>query len=196
MKNKTNNIIDSIFLLIVGILFIILPSKMIELIGLILGIYLLIKALIGYLLPHIFPLSRLSAGINAFLGILCLLLWGFLVKFIMVLLGVILLGNGISSLSKTSFNLKDKSSLLNTILGIIITLCGASILVTSLMNAGHVLGIIAGVILIIIAILSFIKTFTNKNDNEYAEQSTSTKRVRNETEIIDVEIVSEKHTHE
>jgi uncharacterized protein YxeA len=64
------------------------------------------------------------------------------------------------------------------------------------MNAGHVLGIIAGIILIIIAILSFIKTFTNKNDNEYAEQSTSTKRVRNETEIIDAEIVSEKHTHE
>lgn len=194
MKLKFKDFIDSIFLLVVGILFLVFPSTMINYVGLIIGIYFIIKALIGYFLPHIFPLSRLSAGINLFLGFICLLLWGFFLKFIMLMLGIILLGDGLTKLTGNHFKFKDKKTYLPTVLAVIESLCGLTIFITSLTNAGNTLGILTGVVLVLLSIILFIgNIIKGKSTYEYDEPEI---KVETKTDVFDAEIISEKHTHE
>ena len=189
MKIKTTELFDSIFLFIVGILFVILPSKMVEWIGLIIGIYFILKAVIGYFFPNIFPLLKLSAGTNLFLGILSLLLWGFLVKFIMLLIGIILLGNGLSLLTKKPLSFKNRETYLPTIISILMTVSGIIIFIASLANAGHILGLITGIILIIISIIMFINLLKKKENETFVEEPQT--KVETQADVIDAEIISE-----
>lgn len=194
MKIKFSDYIDSIFLLIIGVLFLIFPTQMINWVGLIVGIYFIVKALIGILFPLVFPLSRISAGINMIIGILCLVLWGLFLKAIMILMSIILLGEGLTSLTKTPLNLKDKNTYLPNILALLETLFGVTIFVTAIIDAENVLGILSGIVLIILAATSFINTiYGNKH---YVFNDKQDTRIKSNSDVIDAEILSEKHTHQ
>lgn len=194
MKIKISDYIDSIFLLIIGVLFLIFPTQMINWVGLIVGIYFVVKALIGILFPLVFPLSRISAGINMIIGILCLVLWGLFLKAIMILMSIILLGEGLTSLTKTPLNLKDKNTYLPNILALLETLFGVTIFVTAIIDAENVLGILSGIVLIILAATSFINTiYGNKH---YVFDDKQDTRIKSNSDVIDAEILSEKHTHQ
>lgn len=194
MKIKISDYIDSIFLLIIGVLFLIFPAQMINWVGLIVGIYFVVKALIGILFPLVFPLSRISAGINMIIGILCLVLWGLFLKAIMILMSIILLGEGLTSLTKTPLNLKDKNTYLPNILALLETLFGVTIFVTAIIDAENILGILSGIVLIILAATSFINTiYGNKH---YVFDDKQDTRIKSNSDVIDAEILSEKHTHQ
>ncbi len=194
MKIKLSDCIDSVFLLIIGILFLVFPSQMINWIGLIVGIYFIGKALIGFLFPLIFPLSRISAGINLCIGILCLVLWGLFLKFIMILMSIILLGEGLTSLTKTPLDLKNKKTYLPNILAILETLFGVTIFVTAIINAENVLGILSGITLIILAVITFLNSACGKSNDSTNDNNSD--RIKFKSDVIDAEIVSEKHTHQ
>ncbi len=194
MKIKLSDYIDSIFLLIIGVLFLIFPTRMINWVGLIVGIYFIVKALIGILFPLVFPLSRLSAGVNLFIGVMCLVLWGFFLKFIMILMGVILLGEGLTSLTKTPLNLKDKNTYLPNLLALLETLFGVTIFVTAIVDAENVLGILSGIVLIILAVTSFINAIYGNQYHVFGNNSDA--RIKSNADVIDAEILNEKHTHQ
>lgn len=194
MKIKLSDCIDSVFLLIIGILFLVFPTQMINWIGLIVGIYFIGKALIGFLFPLIFPLSRISAGINLCIGILCLVLWGLFLKFIMILMSIILLGEGLTSLTKTPLDLKNKKTYLPNILAILETLFGVTIFVTAIINVENVLGILSGITLIILAVVTFINSEYGKNNDSINDNNND--KIKFKSDVIDAEIVSEKHTHQ
>ncbi len=191
MKEKLRFLPDVLFILILGILFTIIPSKMVKWVGLIVGIYFILKGVVQLIAYKGHPLSMFPVVLNIILGIICVLLWGLFVKFIMLLLGLILLGHGISTLSNPPTE-DHKPTLKITIISVLEAIFGGTIFVVSLFDAGEVLGIITGIILIILSILLFIENF-KKDDHEHNNNSEYV-HVETTTEVIDAEIIDEKHT--
>ena len=88
MKLKLYDFLDSIFTLVVGILFIIFPETMVEWIGMILGIYFALKAVLCFL-TNISPFRNTLVIMNVFFSVLTFVFWGFFLKFIMFIFGII-----------------------------------------------------------------------------------------------------------
>ncbi len=182
--------LDVIVIFLLGLFFIIFPSFMIEWIGLILCGYLLLKALLCFLIPII---GTYQGILYLVLSLLSFIFWKFLITFIVVLLGVILVIAGLNkllSLYSKSHNIK--AWLLSFIVCLLEICGGVAIIITSLSNADNILGYIIGAILIIVAISKLISQIhIQKKDSPY-EQVTHDKH-KNE-DAIDAEIVSENTT--
>ncbi len=187
MKKFLSAYLDIIIAFIIGVLFLIFPGSMINWIGLLLGVYLIIKGTLGLVLPIYNPINMYKSISYLIFGLLTLLLWKFMITFIVALLGLYLIVAGVNKfiiLYHSSHNIKK---FLISFIVYTLEICGGlAIFITSLTNATGVLGIMIGIVFIIIALSSIISQYSIDKKEPFSNDKKITKEA-----VIDAEIVSE-----
>lgn len=185
MKLKLYDFLDSIFTLVVGILFIIFPETMVEWIGMILGIYFALKAVLCFL-TNISPFRNTLVIMNVFFSVLTFVFWGFFLKFIMFIFGIIVTLLGLMKFLNQDITGNKKEKAWNIITALVEFLGGIAIISISFTDAHRVLGIVTGIILIFISILLFIN-----NLDKYKWNATHEETIEERKDVIDAEIINE-----
>lgn len=185
MKLKLYDFLDSIFTLVVGILFIIFPETMVEWIGMILGIYFALKAVLCFL-TNISPFRNTLVIMNVFFSVLTFVFWGFFLKFIMFIFGIIVTLLGLMKFLNQDITGNKKEKAWNIITALVEFLGGIAIISISFTDAHRVLGIVTGIILIFISILLFIN-----NLDKHKWNATHEKTIEERKDVIDAEIINE-----
>lgn len=186
MKLRFYDFLDAIFTLIAGILFIIFPNTMIQWIGIILGVYFALRAVLCYFF-NISPFRNTLVIFNIFFSVLTFVFWGFFLKFMMFIFGIIVTLLGLMKLVNQDITKAKKERIWNILTSCVELLGGIAIICISFTNAHQVLGIVTGAILIFISVLLFIKNM-DKHKWDLAHEET----LENSTkDVIDAEIVSE-----
>lgn len=185
MKLKLYDFLDSIFTLVVGILFIIFPETMVEWIGMILGIYFALKAVLCFL-TNISPFRNTLVIMNVFFSVLTFVFWGFFLKFIMFIFGIIVTLLGLMKFLNQDITGNKKEKAWNIITALVEFLGGIAIISISFTDAHRVLGIVTGIILIFISILLFINNLDKHKWNATHEETIGERK-----DVIDAEIINE-----
>ncbi len=185
MKLKLYDFLDSIFTLVVGILFIIFPETMVEWIGMILGIYFALKAVLCFL-TNISPFRNTLVIMNVFFSVLTFVFWGFFLKFIMFIFGIIVTLLGLMKFLNQDITGNKKEKAWNIITALVEFLGGIAIISISFTDAHRVLGIVTGIILIFISILLFINNLDKHKWNATHEET-----IEGRKDVIDAEIINE-----
>ena len=185
MKLKLYDFLDSIFTLVVGILFIIFPEAMMEWIGMILGIYFALKAVLCFF-TNISPFRNTLVIMNVFFSVLTFVFWGFFLKFIMFIFGIIVTLLGLMKFLNQDISGNKKEKAWNIITAVVELLGGIAIISISFTDAHRVLGIVTGIILIFISILLFINNLDKHKWNATHEET-----IEERKDVIDAEIINE-----
>lgn len=186
MKNKSYlyHFLDAIFAFVIGILFLVLPEPMVKWIGIILGCYFIIKAILMFIIDTESPFQRTMAFIYFFLAILTFVFWGFLIKFVMFVFGVILALLGVMSLLQQGEESK-KEKVWKIVTSLIEIVGGVAIAVISFTDALKVLGIVTGIILLFVSLLLFLHEMDKLKWNQEHDHPKKNK------DVLDAEIISE-----
>lgn len=185
MKLKLYDFLDSIFTLVVGILFIIFPEAMMEWIGMILGIYFALKAVLCFF-TNISPFRNTLVIMNVFFSVLTFVFWGFFLKFIMFIFGIIVTLLGLMKFLNQDITGNKKEKAWNIITAVVELLGGIAIISISFTDAHRVLGIVTGIILIFISILLFINNLDKHKWDVNHEETLEDRK-----DVIDAEIINE-----
>ncbi len=185
MKLKLYDFLDSMFTLVVGILFIIFPEAMMEWIGMILGIYFALKAVLCFF-TNISPFRNTLVIMNVFFSVLTFVFWGFFLKFIMFIFGIIVTLLGLMKFLNQDITGNKKEKAWNIITAVVELLGGIAIISISFTDAHRVLGIVTGIILIFISILLFINNLDKHKWDVNHEETLEDRK-----DVIDAEIINE-----
>lgn len=197
LKNNLGKIIFDAILIILGLVFIILPSFFVNSIGIIAGSILIIVGLLGIILALITSsflfssiFSIIISVISLCFGITFLINPSLLVSILPILLIIYLLFSGFSKIfSFAKFN-KDKYYIINLVVGIIFVTLGIT-LMFFIDEFNEIVAILFGVLLLLIGVSSLIEIIVKLIDKNKIDKDEEKKIIgfKGKENAIDADII-------